>query len=310
MTTQVTARDKLGLGWSMGRFVCVGLDSRYEKLPDSVKMQMGHDMEEAIFRFNCDIVDATCHLALAYKPNIAFYYGEAGKRALQRTIQYIKLRSPETLIILDSKRGDIGDTNVGYVAEVFYEFGADAVTVNPYFGEEAIRPFLERTEKLIISLCRTSNPGAGEFQDMSVCVDGEDPSFFDLWYDGGSRMYIAPLYEYVAYRIATHWNKHNNCALVVGATYPEEVRRVRTIAPTMPFLLPGFGKQGAKVGEVIPRAMDANGNGFIANSSSGIIFASREADYAEAAHRETQKFHTDIARHREAELARRAEGKV
>lgn len=290
---------KLQKQWSAGKFVCVGLDTDKTKIPNMRKKYPLLDKQKRaswwdIDCFNNDIVDATKDVAAAYKLNAAFYVTDDERLALCSAIAYIWASAPDALVILDAKRADIGPTNEGYVREAFDEFGADAVTVNPYFGEEALKPFLERTDKGVIVLCRTSNSGAREFQDRLVLVSREESinlGLKDSRY-GSSK----PLYEYVAYRVARHWNKHGNCALVVGATYPEELSAVREIAPRIPLLLPGFGKQGAKIAEAIPAARDPEGGGFLANSSSGIIYASNSIDFAEAAGREARRFHEEIHR--------------
>lgn len=276
-------RQMLEKLWAQKRFVCIGLDSEYKKIPQHIKDFVAEgkanglfaDTEEAdevMFRFNRDIINATADLVCAYKPNIAFYeeQGTAGISALIRTIAYIKQRAPEVPIILDAKRADIGNTNQGYVRSAFEIFGADAITVHPYLGREALKPFLDQKDKGIIVLCRTSNPGAGEFQDIKA--DGE------------------PLYQIVARKVAENWNGNGNCAVVVGATYPDELRKVREIIGKMPILIPGVGAQGADVEKTVL----AGGYEIIINSSRGIIFASSGADFAKAARIETIKLNDSI----------------
>ncbi|MBO0783780.1 MAG: orotidine-5'-phosphate decarboxylase, partial [Ktedonobacteraceae bacterium] len=204
--------------WQHNTLVCVGLDPQYERLPSVLKSD---SVEEALFLFNREIVDATHDLVCAYKPNAAFYeaYGDAGLRALQRTIHHIKTSYPHVPVILDAKRADIGSTNTGYVRAAFDVLGADAITVHPYLGREALAPFLERKEKGIFVLVRTSNPGAGEFQDLLVGEQRE------------------PLYQVIARQVANHWNNSGNCALVVGATYPAELRTVRALVGDLPILI-------------------------------------------------------------------------
>jgi len=261
-----------------GKFVCVGLDSDYQKIPESLK-RLG--VEEAIVKFNQAIINETGGIVCAYKPNIAFYeaYGNEGFSALQRTIRYIH-RTCDVPVILDAKRADIGNTNEGYVREIFDLLDADAVTVHPYLGKEAIMPFLGRKDKGIFTLCLTSNPGAHEFQKLPVDGTG----------------IIEPLYQYVARRVANDWNKNGNCGLVVGATYPEELQRVRMIVGDMPILIPGVGAQGGDVAKTVAAGKDSEGGGMIINSSRGIIFASSGDDFAKAAWRETLKLHREIVR--------------
>jgi len=258
--------------WLQNLFVCVGLDSAFEKIPqflkDSVTKELGFlSVEEIMFQFNKNIIEATADLVCAYKLNIAFYeaQGHEGIAALIRTIAYIKEYAPEVPIILDAKRADIGNTNDGYVKSAFEIIGADAITVNPFFGEEAMKPFLAEKDKGIIILCRTSNPGSGEFQDLEV--------------DG------VPLYQIVARNVIENWNSNGNCAVVVGATKPEELEQVRKIVGDMPILIPGAGAQGADVKE----AVDAGGREVIFHSARKIIFASDGLDYAEEARTETVK---------------------
>lgn len=262
--------------WSHGRFICVGLDSELEKIPSAAQHRNSDGslaIKETIVAFNRAIIEATADLVCAYKPNAAFYeaYGLVGIAALEETMQLLHAIAPNVPIILDAKRGDIGNTNNGYIASAFDHLKADAITLHPYMGKKSLQPFLDRNEKGIILLCRTSNEGAEEFQNLSV--DGEE------------------LYKKVARHIFSKWNKNNNCGLVVGATCPNELREVRQIVDTMPLLIPGVGAQGGSVEETVKAAQDRNGAGMIINSSRGIIFASKEKDFAEAARRETEKLH-------------------
>jgi len=272
--------------WSRGNFVCVGLDSEFSKIPESAR-QNGNNftisIADTITFFNGAIVEATKNLVCAYKPNSAFYeaHGEEGIAVLRRTIADIHAIAPDVPVILDAKRGDIGNTNAGYVDWAFNFLQADAITVHPYLGAEALQPFLAQENKGIIVLCRTSNPGAGEFQDL--LVNDEEP-----------------LYRFIARRVASKWNKNGNCALVVGATYPDELREVRGIVGDMPILIPGIGFQQKNVSleeqarQVVSNGKNSRGQGMIINSSRGIIFASKSADFAEAAYHETLKLHNFI----------------
>ncbi len=255
--------------------VCVGLDSDIGKLPEHLRKQ-----ESPVFTFNKAIVDATHDLVCAYKPNSAFYegLGSEGTRQLQMTCDYIRQKYPETVLILDAKRGDIGTTNVGYVQFAFDMLGVDAITLHAYLGQEAMKPFLERTDKACIFLCRTSNPGAGEFQDL--VIDGE------------------PLYLRVARNIATKWNTHKNCMLVVGATYPQELAKVREIAGDMTFLVPGIGAQGGDIEKTVKAGLNSKNVGMIINSSRGIIFASSDEDFAQKARSEAKKLVDEINKYR------------
>ncbi len=260
--------------WQLGNFVCVGLDSQYDKIPKS--MRKGLNIESAVFKFNQEIIDATHDLVCAYKPQYAFYgaLGESGVSVLRRTIGFIHDKYPGIPVILDAKRNDIGNTSEQYAKEVFDIYGADAVTVNPYLGQKALQPFLDRRDKGVIVLCRTSNPGAGEFQDLLV----KHPILGEV-----------PFYQVVAYQVANEWNVSGNCALVVGATYPEEAAEVRRIAPDLPFLIPGIGKQGGDVEKAVTASKDERNMGMVINSSRGIIFASSGPDFAEAARAKTEE---------------------
>jgi len=278
--------------WSHGNFVCVGLDPEIEKLPQPFQFRhteySPQTVESEFVGFCKHIVQATADLVCAYKPNSAFFerHGEQGWQALCRIIEVIHEIAPDVPVILDAKRADIGNSNAGYVDAAFGFLQADAITVHPYLGAEALQPFLDQKNKGIIVLCRTSNPGAGEFQNMDVSGDVvPHPRYTQL-------------YKYIAHRVANHWNKNGNCALVVGATYPEELAEVREIVGNMPILIPGVGAQGGDVEKTVRAGMDNRRQGMIINSSRGIIFASKGPDFAEAARRETEKLHNLINQYR------------
>jgi orotidine-5'-phosphate decarboxylase len=287
--------------WTSGYFVCVGLDSKFSQIPESAHRR-GNKGKISIFKtmvaFNRAIVEKTKDLVAAYKPNIAFYeaYGVDGIRALQRTISDIQVIAPKIPVILDAKRADIGNTNLGYVQAAFEFLKADAVTVNPYFGVEALEPFLSQRNKGIVVLCRTSNPGAGEFQDLPVPNPRAGSDISEAGEDIGAipAPETIPSYQRVAYDVSRQWNKNGNCVLVVGATCPDELREVRGIAGDIPILIPGIGAQGGCVADVVAAGKDSRGMGMIINSSRGIIFASKEKDFAKAARRETLKLHNLI----------------
>lgn len=290
-------RELLEAQWSRGNFVCVGLDSEFGKIPESLRWDQfwreRKDVANVIVAFNRAIVEATRDLVCAYKPNAAFYeaYGDQGLAALHRTIVDIHAIAPNVPVILDAKRADIGNTNAGYVEAAFEFLQADAITVHPYLGAEALQPFLARAEKGVIVLCRTSNPGAGEFQDLPVAIDSEEGQYLGVVFGLEPKQYgyVAKLYQHVAWCVAHKWNKNGNCALVVGATYPDELREVRGVVGDMPILIPGIGAQGGDVEKTVSAGKDSRGQGMIINSSRGIIFASKGADFAEAARRETEK---------------------
>ncbi len=267
---------RLEAGWRRDNFVCVGLDADYDQLPEVIKA--GRPVDDALFHFNREIIDATHDLVCAYKPNAAFYeaQGEAGLRALISTVRYIREMYAHIPVILDAKRADIGSTNLGYVQSAFDYLGVDAITVHPYLGREALAPFLARKEKGIIVLVKTSNPGAGEFQDVLVGPQQE------------------PLYTIVARHVAQEWNSNGNCAIVVGATYPDELRRARALVGDMPILIPGIGAQGGEVAATVRAGQDSRGWGMIISASRSIIFASRGTDFAEAARAATEQLRAEI----------------
>ncbi|HEX5754790.1 MAG TPA: orotidine-5'-phosphate decarboxylase [Arenimonas sp.] len=253
--------------------VCVGLDPEPAKFP----ARFGKDAD-SVFHFCRDIVDATAPFVCAFKPQIAHFAALAAEDALKRLIAHIHLKHPRIPVILDSKRGDIGSTAQHYASEAFDRFGADAVTVNPYLGRDSAQPFLDRADKGVIVLCRTSNPGSAEFQNLSI--DGR------------------PLYQHVAERVASEWNGNRNCLLVVGATWPKELAEIRAIAPELPFLVPGVGAQGGDVEAVVRSGRSADGSGLIISSSRAILYASNGDDYAEAAGRAAQQLQGEINRYR------------
>lgn len=239
--------------------VSVGLDSDFERIPLSFKKQ-----KNPIFEFNKSIINKTADLVCAYKPNLAFYeaYGLEGIKQLKLTFDYLKKEFPNIVTILDAKWADIGSTNQGYVEFVFDYLGADGVTVNPYLGREALEPFLQRKEKGIFVLCRTSNLGAGEFQDLMIHLNY------------GRFKDATPLYQIVAFEVVKKWNKNNNCLLVVGATYPDELKKVREIVgEEMWILVPGVGAQGGDLEATLKAGLNKKGKGLIINSSRGIIFS-------------------------------------
>jgi len=271
---------KLENRWQQGNFVCVGLDSAFAKIPQTLKGSAS--VEDVMVGFNQEIVDATHDLVCAYKPNAAFYeaQGDQGLRALARTVRHIKDNYPDIPVILDAKRADIGSTNNGYVEAAFDQLGVDAITVHPYLGKEAMKPFLDRKNKGIIVLVRTSNPGAGEFQDLPVGQTQE------------------PLYRVIARQVAQSWNENGNCAVVVGATYPKELAEIREIVGDMPILIPGIGAQGGEVEATVNAGKDSRTWGMIVNSSRGIIFASKGADFAPAARQATERLRGEINKFR------------
>jgi orotidine-5'-phosphate decarboxylase len=235
--------------------LCVGLDTDIKSIPPGL----------GIFEFNKAIIDATADFVCAYKPNIAFYesLGGSGMDELKRTRDYVPADIP---VIVDAKRGDIGNTARAYAQGLFEYFNFDATTASPYLGRDSLEPFLEYADRGVFVLCRTSNAGAADFQSLSC--DTEQ----------GRQ----PLYRVIAAAVNS-WNTRGNLGLVVGATYPEELRVIRQDYPDMPLLIPGVGAQGGDLADVIRNGIDAAGQRTIINSSRQILFASRGEDFARAA---------------------------
>ena len=258
--------------------VCVGLDPEPSKFPAHLRGN-----PDAVFEFCRAIVDATADLVCTYKPQIAHFAALRAEDALERLIAHIHKKHPGVPVILDAKRGDIGSTAQHYVSEAFDRYRADAVTVNPYLGRDSVQPFLDRTDKGVIVLCRTSNPGARDLQDLVVP---------DKIGDG------RPLYQHVAQLVARDWNANGNCALVVGATYPDELREVRALVGDMTILVPGIGAQGGDVQAVLRNGKNAQGAGLVISSSRAILYAGSGEDFAQAARGEARKLRDEINRWR------------
>jgi orotidine-5'-phosphate decarboxylase len=256
-------------------WLCVGLDPVMERLP-KVVMESDHPL----LAFGSAIIETTADLVCAYKPNLAFWLAEGAEGLHQ--LQELVARIPKHLpVILDAKFNDVGHTAAAYAHAAFEVLGVDAVTANPYLGIDALRSFLSAEEHGVFLLCRTSNPSAPNLQDKSV--DGH------------------PLYEDVA-KLAVQWNAEypGTCGLVVGATYPEELARLRAIAPGLPFLIPGVGAQGGSLDVAVAHGPTVDGVGPVINSSRGIIYASPTTDFAEAARAAALALHNEINQLREA----------
>ncbi|MGY0634082.1 orotidine-5'-phosphate decarboxylase [Luteimonas sp. A478] len=278
----MTFIDNLRSRWrTANTLVCVGLDPEPAKFPAKFA-----DDQDAVFAFCRDISDATAEFACAFKPQIAHFAALGAEDALDRLITHLHQAHPAVPVILDAKRGDIGSTAQHYAAEAFDRYGADAVTANPYLGRDSLQPFLDRADRGVVILCRTSNPGAADLQDLPV-----------RGADGGER----PLYQHVAETIARDWNGNGNCALVVGATWPDQLREVRAIVGSdMPLLVPGVGAQGGDVEAVVRNARSDDGTGLVISSSRAILYASAGDDYAEAAAAAARDLRDAINRFRSA----------
>lgn len=251
--------------------VCVGLDTDPAKLPACVL-----DKDDPVLYFNQQIIDATCDLVCCYKPNFAFYgaLGATGFTTLQHTLDHVPDGVP---VLVDAKVGDIGNTAKQYARKFFDVLGADALTVTPYMGTDAVTPFTAYKDRTTFLVCLTSNPGADDFEKQQM----------------GAR----PLYEHVIAK-AHEWNSANNIGLVIGGTQPEHFASVRALAPNMPFLIPGIGAQGGDIEAAVKNGQDAQGAGILVNSSRGILYASSGDDYATAAREATLQLRDALNAHR------------
>jgi len=229
---------------------------------------------EDVAAFNRGIIDATKDLVCAYKPNLAFYeaLGNRGMEALRDTVEYIRKTVPGTVVVGDAKRGDISSSNTQYAKALFDVWGFDAATVIGYTGGEALTPFFEYTDRGVFVLCRSSNPAAAELQDLVVATDGKP----------------MPLFRWVAVR-AVEWNTRGNVGLVVGATYPDELRAVRTLCPDMPILTPGVGSQGGVLSDSVKAGIDKSGRNLLVSSSRSVLYASFDPAQFTRAAREAAK---------------------
>ncbi len=260
----MTFTQQLAAAWQTNNsLLCVGLDPDPAKFPAHLK---GRD--DAIFEFCKGIVDATADLACSFKPQIAYFAARRAEDQLEALIDHIHTRHPGIPVILDAKRGDIGSTAEQYAVEAFERFKADAVTVNPYMGRDSVEPYLAYPDKGVILLCRTSNAG------------GSDLQFLDV---GGEK-----LYERVARLAAQEWNTTGQIGLVVGATFPAEIARVRALIGDMPLLVPGIGAQGGDIEATVKAGRTGNGTGLMINSSRAILYAGKDEHFAAAARQAAQ----------------------
>ncbi|PWW46861.1 orotidine-5'-phosphate decarboxylase [Melaminivora alkalimesophila] len=241
--------------------LCVGLDPEPRRLPGALRGDA-----RRIYDFCAAIVDATCDLVCAFKPQIAYFAAHRAEDQLERLMQHMRVSAPHVPIILDAKRGDIGSTAEQYACEAFERYGADAVTLSPFMGFDSIEPYLQYPGKGAFLLCRTSNPGGDDLQAQRLAsVEGQPL-----------------LYEHVARQAQGPWNRNGQLGLVVGATYPEEIARVRQLAPTLPLLIPGVGAQGGDAAATVRAGFTAEGP-IIVNSSRAVLYASDGEDWKEAA---------------------------
>jgi orotidine-5'-phosphate decarboxylase len=251
--------ERLKRRWSTAQsLLCVGLDPDPKRLPAHLR-----ERKDGIYAFCAAIADATAQYACAFKPQIAYFAANAAEDQLQQLIRHLKQAHPDVPVVLDAKRGDIGATSELYAREVFERYDADAVTLQPYQGLDAIAPYLAYPGRGAFVLCRTSNSGGDALQNLDV---------------GGEK-----LYERVARLVSGAWNTTGQLGLVVGATYPAELARVRAIVGDMPLLVPGIGAQGGDVDATVNAGRTANGTGMLINSSRAILYASSGEDFAQAA---------------------------
>jgi len=256
--------------------LCVGLDPNLDNIPNHLIKDVS-----SIVKFNKAIIDATVEHVCCFKPNSAFYesHGADGIVALRETTDYIRAKYPHMPVLLDAKRGDIGNTNKQYVAYAFEYIMADAVTVHPYQGAEAVAPYFNDPDKGVFVLAKTSNPDSAQFQNIQT--------------DG------APLYEKVIKEFLKEHTK-GNCFFVAGATYPRELKQIRTLIGEAPLLVPGVGAQGGDVKMMVEAAVNSEGEGLIINASRGVLYKSSDKDFAEAAEQEAKRLKEEINQHRPA----------
>ncbi|RJX30216.1 MAG: orotidine-5'-phosphate decarboxylase [Oxalobacter sp.] len=263
----MTFINKLSAAWKANNsLLCVGLDPDVNRFPKHLQGK-----PDAVFEFCKAIIDATADVACAFKPQIAYFAALRAEDQLEAICSYLREKHPAIPLVLDAKRGDIGATAEQYAREAFERYNADAVTLNPYMGFDSIAPFLEWKDRGAILLCRTSNPGGSDLQFLMV---------------GGQEKPL-PLYQHVAQLAAKEWNKNGQIALVVGATFPQELAEVRALIGDMPLLVPGIGAQGGDIQATVSAGKTANGTGMMINSSRAILYATPKGneDFAQAARR-------------------------
>ncbi len=246
-----------------GSLLCVGLDPEPARFPGALRGDAGR-----IYDFCARIVDATADLVIAFKPQIAYFAAHGAEAQLERLMEHLRRNAPQVPVILDAKRGDIGSTAEQYAREAFERYGADAVTLSPFMGFDSVQPYLKYPDKGAFLLCRTSNPGGDDLQNQRLASVPGEPM----------------LYEHVARLAQGPWNLNGQLGLVVGATYPAEIERVRQLAPTVPLLIPGVGAQGGDAAATVKAGWRADAP-IIVNSSRAVLYASDGDDFASAARR-------------------------
>ncbi len=288
-TETVKFIEKLRARWQTSQsMLCVGIDPDPRKLPDGLRPKLDSAPEvvcEAITAFGVALLDATAQYACAFKPQIAYFHAVGAEVALEKIIAHARKHYGEIPLILDAKRGDIGATAEQYAIEAFERYQVDAVTLSPFMGFDSMEPYLRYRDKGAIVLCRTSNPGGDDFQNLNVISDASNlqQSATTLSPPPISVTQHERLFERIARLAHSEWNKDEQICLVVGATYPAELARVRALAPRIPLLVPGIGAQGGDVLATVKAGQDRTGFGMMINSSRAIIYASSGPDYAQAA---------------------------
>ena len=271
---------KLARAWEThDSLLCVGIDPDLKRFP---KQFAGR--KNAIFEFGKAIADATADLVCAFKPQIAYFHAERAEDQLEELIAYMRAKHPVVPVILDAKRGDVGSTAEQYAREAFERYQADAVTISPFLGHDSVTPYTDYADKGVIILCRTSNPGGSDLQFLKV----EGPQGQEF------------LYQRIARVVASEWNDNGNCALVVGATYPNELAEVRRITGDMPLLVPGIGAQGGDIEATVKSGRSSNSGGLMINSSRAILYASAGENFAEAARHAADQTRIAINQYRNA----------
>ncbi len=277
-TNNTSFSTKLNQAWQTNdSLLCVGIDPDIKRFP---KQFTGR--KQAILEFGKAIADATADLVCAFKPQIAYFHAERAEDQLEELIAHLRAKHPAVPVILDAKRGDIGSTAEQYAREAFERYQADAVTISPFLGRDSVTPYTDYADKGVIILCRTSNPGGSDMQFLKV----EGPQGEEL------------LYQRIARVVATEWNDNDNCALVVGATFPNELAEVRRITGNMPLLVPGIGVQGGDIEATVKAGRSPDGAGLMINSSRAILYASGGEDFAEAARRVADQTRVAINQYR------------
>jgi orotidine-5'-phosphate decarboxylase len=272
MSSELTFVERLHGAWEANNsLLCVGLDPEGDRLPATLAGE-----RRSYFAFCRAVIDATAPFTCAFKPQFAHFAAASRLDELRALCHHIRRNHPQHLLILDAKRGDIGSTAAYYAREAFAVYEADAVTVNPYLGGDTLIPFTEDPAHGVFILCKTSNPGSDDLQALEI--NGR------------------PLYQHVAELAAGPWNAHGNVGLVAGATYPDELRAVRALAPKLPLLVPGIGAQGGDLAATLAAGLDADGGGLLINSSRGILYADSGRDFADEAAEAAQALHEAIQR--------------